>query len=108
MRRVDRLRRWLDPKREDGLTLVMVLGILVFFSATTVTAVTMSRSTQDTAVNASSGINAYALAEAGVNAAQSVLYYQNSNAGNPSAANLLGCNGATSATDQNGPSNCSV
>jgi hypothetical protein len=106
MWRIGSLRRWLNPRCEDGVTLVLALGILVFFSATTVTAVVMTRSTQTTTTRSSAGQGSYSLAEAGLNSAQASLYYQNANGGNPSAANLLGCSGASGPSDVTGPSNC--
>ena len=47
--------------------------------------------------------------EAGINAAESTLYYQKQpSSGNPSAAYLFGCAGATGAERSSlGPSNCS-
>ena len=60
------LRRALDPRAEDGIALVLVLAIVAFFSATTVTAVMMANSTQNTASGSSGQQNAYALAEAGL------------------------------------------
>src|SRR5262249_12808611 len=46
-------------------------------------------------------------AESGVNSAYSMLNYQlTATNGNPAAANLLGCDGATGPSDANGPSNC--
>jgi hypothetical protein len=80
--------------------------VLVFFSITTVTAITMSSSTTSSAAGSSAQQNARALAEAGINGAESLLNYQNLNGGNPAAANLIGCNGVTGVNDQNGPSNC--
>jgi Tfp pilus assembly protein PilX len=67
---------------------VLVLAVVVLFSITTVTAVTMLGSTQTTAGRSKAAQTAAALAEAGVNAAESVLNANNTNASSPT---LLGC-----------------
>jgi hypothetical protein len=73
MRHLGVLTRRLDLRGEEGLALVMVMGVLIFFSIVTVTAYTMSNSTQSTASISSGGQNSYALAETGLNAALSTL-----------------------------------
>jgi Tfp pilus assembly protein PilX len=102
------LSRRLDPRREDGIALIVALGVLIVFSVTTVTAITMIESTQTTSNVSSAQQNAYELAEAGLNNAESVLYYQLANNGDPSAANLIGCNGAGGVADPTAPSNCTT
>ena len=82
--------------------------MLAFFSAATVTAITMTTSTQSTSVGGNASQNAQAIAEAGINQAEAKINYGNVNGANPSAANLLGCAGATGAADTNGPSNCAT
>ena len=67
MRCLSLLSRRLDPRREDGVALIVALAVLVFFSVTTVTAVSMMQSTQSTASASSAQQNAYELAEAGIN-----------------------------------------
>jgi hypothetical protein len=84
----------------------LVLGVVAFFTIVASTAIAMSRSTQTTAFSGSSSQIAYAIAESGVNSVESMLNYQDTHGGNPSAANLLGCAGAAGPTDVNGPSNC--
>ena len=81
-------RHALDPRREDGIALVLALAVIVFFSITAVTAVTMSTSTQSTANRSAAGQTAGALAEAGINTAEGVLNSGSTNAASPT---LLGC-----------------
>jgi Tfp pilus assembly protein PilX len=94
------IRRSLDPRAEEGIALVLSLAVLVFFSITTVAAVTMANSTTRSAASGGAQQNAYAMAEAGINSAQAIL---NSASNNPSSPTLLGCstsgvNAANSAT----------
>ena len=98
--------RLVNPRAEDGIALVLALTVLVCFSITTVAAVTMANSTTHTAASGGAQQDASAFAEAGINAAESIFYAQNTAGGNPSAANLLGCAGVTGVNDTNGPSNC--
>src|SRR5579862_503056 len=86
MRRLDFLRRALDPRSEDGLALVMALLILVFLSAATATAMTMATSSSATATQSTGQQAAYALAQAGINNAEAVL---NSPSNNPASPTLL-------------------
>ncbi|MEI8106128.1 MAG: hypothetical protein WCH31_09880 [Actinomycetes bacterium] len=73
MKRIGVLLRTLDLRREEGLSLVLALGVLLVFSVTTVTASTMALSSRSTASVSNAQQNAYALAEAGLNNAMSVL-----------------------------------
>jgi Tfp pilus assembly protein PilX len=82
----------LDLRAEEGITLVLALAILMLFSITTVTAVTMARSTQETAASSSSLQTASAIAEAGVNTAEAILNAPSANASLPT---LLGCSVST-------------
>jgi len=82
------LTRSLSLRAEDGLALVMVMGILFFFSIVTVTATTLATSTESTAAVSSGNQNSYALAETGINNALSVLEDVPTN--DPQNANLLG------------------
>ena len=98
------IRRSLDPRAEEGIALVLALTVLVFFSITTVAAVTMANSTTRSAASGGAQQNAYAMAEAGINSAEAIL---NSSSNNPSSPTLLGCsasgvnpaNSATPCTD---------
>jgi Tfp pilus assembly protein PilX len=92
------LRRSLHPRDEDGIALVLALIVLVFFSITTVAAVTMSDSSQTTAATSSYQQNATELAEAGINDAEAAL---NATGTNPSSPTLFGC-----AAGASGASNC--
>jgi len=82
------LRRSFAPHGEDGIALVLVLAVLVLLSITTVTAMTMAISSNGTAQSSDAQQNAYELAQAGVNSAESILNANNTNASSPT---LLGC-----------------
>jgi hypothetical protein len=77
-----------DVRSESGLALVLVMGILLFFSLAAVAVTTMTTSAQSTASISASGQNAYAMAETGLNNALAVL--ENSPPNNPQDPNLLG------------------
>jgi len=65
--------RRLDPRREDGIALVLAIAVLAFLSASTATAIYIATASHATANSSSAGQNAYALAQAGLNDALSVL-----------------------------------
>jgi hypothetical protein len=92
MRHLGVLTRRLDLRGEEGLALVMVMGVLFFFSIVTVTAYTMANSSQSTASLSSGGQNSYALAETGLSNALATLEDVPTN--NPEDANLLGSAGS--------------
>ena len=58
---------------EDGMALVMALGVLVVLGMLGVVVTTYTTSGQRTASRSSAGVSAYSLAEAGINNAMSVL-----------------------------------
>jgi len=94
---------------EDGIALVMALGIMVVLLILVFSMTSYTTSSQRSANTSAGALQATQYAEAGLNAAYSLLVAQNTTTGgNPSAANLLGCNGSTGATDVNGPSNCTT
>ena len=99
--------RALSLRAEDGLALSVTIGMVAFFSTVTVTAMSIGRSTLETAATGSSQQSALAIAEAGMNDVEAMLNYADAHGGNPSAANILGCAGAGGAGDGSGPSNCS-
>ena len=94
---------------EDGIALVLALGItsvLIIFVASMIDYTT---SNSRAARLSSSGLSAMQYADAGLNAAYSILVNQKVTVGgNPTAANILGCNGAGGAADTNGPSDCTT
>ncbi len=63
----------IDPRREDGIALVLAIAVMAFLSAATATALYMATSSRTTATGSSAQQNAYALAQAGLNDAVAVL-----------------------------------
>ena len=98
------LRRGLDPRREDGVALILVLAVIVLFSITTATAVSMSQSAQGTSSDSSAQQTSYGLAETGINDALGVI--ENVPSNDPANPNLLGS--AASPNVTTGPNGSSV
>src|SRR5258708_4539696 len=95
--------------QEDGIALVMALGITVVLIIFVASMIDYTSSNSRAARLSSSQLTALQYADAGLNTAYSIIVNQNvTSGGNPSAANLLGCNGATGSADTNGPSNCTT
>jgi len=95
-------------RNENGIALVMALGITVVLIIFVAGMITFTSSGGRAAQLSAGDVQARQYADAGLNSAYSMLNYQLTAAnGNPAAANLLGCDGATGASDTNGPSNCS-
>jgi Tfp pilus assembly protein PilX len=96
-------------RQEDGIALVLALGItsvLIIFVASMIDYTT---SNSRAARLSSSSLAAMQYADAGLNTAYSILVNQKVTVGgNPTAANILGCNGFGGAADTNGPSNCAT
>jgi Tfp pilus assembly protein PilX len=104
-RRFQALKRRL--RQEDGIALVMALGMMLVLSIMVFAMISYTTSGQRSAKLSSSSVMSTHYAEAGTNAAYSLISSQNAVVGgNPAAANLLGCNGATGPSDISGPSNC--
>jgi Tfp pilus assembly protein PilX len=96
-------------RREDGIALVMALGITVVLIIFVASMISYTSSNSRAARLSSGDLMALQYADAGLNAAYSIIVNQNvTSGGNPSAANLLGCNGAGGAADATGPSNCTT
>ena len=96
-------------RQEDGIALVMALGITVVLIIFVASMIDYTSSNSRAARLSSSQLTALQYADAGLNTAYSIIVNQNAtNGGNPSAANLLGCNGAGGAADTTGPSNCTT
>jgi Tfp pilus assembly protein PilX len=103
------MRRWCGDNRlraEGGFALVIALAAMIVLTIVCTSVIEYTTANQRSAQSSAAGVQAQQLAEAGLDDVYSMLNYQNSNSGNPSAANLLGCNGYASASDTNGPSNC--
>src|ERR1700758_5066399 len=98
--RLLRLCRGLDVRREDGIALVVALGVLLVLTVTTVTAVTMATGSQSTTDLSSAGQTAYENAEGGINNAEAMLNYDITNNIDPSTPTIFGCGtGASGASD---------
>jgi hypothetical protein len=69
-------------RNEDGIALVMALGILIVLGLLAAVVIAYTTSGQRTASRSSAGVSAYSLAEAGINNAMSILGKQK-NAANP-------------------------
>jgi Tfp pilus assembly protein PilX len=96
-------------RNEDGIALVMALGITVVLVIFVAAMITFTSAGGRNAQLSSADVQARQYADAGLNTAYSILENQLTvSGGNPAAANLMGCNGATGASDTNGPSNCST
>src|SRR2546427_8156224 len=94
-------------RQEEGIALVMALGITVVLIIFVASMIGYTSSSSRAARLSSSALMAQQYADAGLNAAYSIVVNQMvTSGGNPSAANLLGCDGAGGAADTNGPSNC--
>jgi len=96
-------------RQEDGIALVMALGITVVLIIFVASMISYTSSNSRAATKSSADLMATQYADAGLNAAYSIIVNQNViSGGNPAAANLLGCNGVNGAADANGPSNCAT
>jgi Tfp pilus assembly protein PilX len=94
-------------RNEDGIALVMALGITVVLIIFVASMIAYTTSGQRGATLGSADLQARQYAEAGLNSAYSLIISANTvSGGNPTAANLIGCNGVGGAADTTGPSNC--
>jgi Tfp pilus assembly protein PilX len=94
-------------RQEDGIALVMALGITVVLIIFVASMISYTSSNSRAATKSSGDLMAKQYADAGLNAAYSIIVNQNvTTGGNPAAANLLGCNGVSGSADVIGPSNC--
>ena len=95
-------------RQEDGIALVMALGITVVLIIFVASMISFTSASGRNAQLSTSDIASRQFADAGLNSAYSVVQKQLvTTNGNPAAANLLGCKGATGPSDTNGPSDCS-
>ena len=90
---------------DDGIALVMALGILVVTSILATSAMGFAASGQHHAVMEQADLQARSYAEAGLNSAYSLLTQQSTTGGTPSAPNMLGCAASTTIV---GGSDCST
>jgi Tfp pilus assembly protein PilX len=94
-------------RNEEGIALVMALGIMVVLIIFVASMIAYTTAGQRAATLGSADLQARQYAEAGLNSAYSLIVSANTvTGGNPTAANLLGCNGVGGAADTTGPSNC--
>jgi Tfp pilus assembly protein PilX len=94
---------------DDGIALVMALGIMLVLSITLTSVIFFTSSTSRDASSTKSGQTAYALAEAGVNNAASQIashYYDSSNS--PNNTTIAGSSAWTASGSQQSPSNTSA
>ena len=92
-------------RQEDGIALVMALGITVVLIVFVASMISYTTSNSRASTKSSGDLMAKQYADAGLNAAYSIIVNQNViSGGNPSAANILGCNGATGPSDCGSPS----
>lgn len=96
-------------RREDGIALVMALGITVVLIIFVASMISYTSANSRASTKSAGDLMAKQYADAGLNAAYSILENQTVTAGgNPAAANLLGCNGVAGATSTIGPSDCTT
>ena len=100
--------RSIRAHEEDGFVLVIALGFIIVLtvlivSTTNFTVLNLHSSDRD-----SSDANAAHYADAALQSAYAIIAAANTTGKNPAAANLLGCAGASSAADTNGPSTCTT
>jgi Tfp pilus assembly protein PilX len=96
-------------QQEDGIALVMALGITVVLIIFVASMIDYTSSNSRASRLSSSQLTALQYADAGLNTAYSIIVNQKVTAlGNPAAANLLGCSGVGGAADPTGPSNCAA
>jgi hypothetical protein len=94
-------------RREDGIALVVALGITIVLGILVASMITYTSSSERSAQKSSADVQATHYAESALASAYSIIVKENSTVGgNPTVAYLLGCEGVTGPTDVNGPSNC--
>jgi Tfp pilus assembly protein PilX len=91
---------------ERGIALTLALLVLIVLSIVVASAVSFAAANTRGASLDVERVSGRGYAEAGMQAVFGVIAKQNTSGGNPSAANLLGCSGATGPADTAGPSNC--
>ena len=101
---------WMRRLRADesGIALIMALGIVIVLGISVTTMVSYTTSNTRNVAMTAGRLAAVSNAESAANGAVSLLIQTISTGGDPAAANLLGCAGATGPSDTNGPSNCAT
>jgi hypothetical protein len=93
---------------ERGIALIMAIGVLLVMAIAVASMTGFTTLNRRSAQTSNDRLGAQQYAESGMNAAYNVLSWTLSSGQNASAANLLGCAGATGPADSNGPSNCAA
>src|SRR4051812_16890410 len=93
-------------RSERGIALPLALLTLLVMSIVVAGTIDFSTANSRNASLEVERVTGRTYAETGMQAVFSLITKQNTSGGNPSAANLLGCGGATGPSDTNGPSNC--
>ena len=93
-------------RNEEGIALVMALGITVVLIIFVTSMISYTTSSQRGANIGSADLQAREYAEGGLNSAYSMIVDQATASGNPTAANLFGCSGVSGPSDTTAPSNC--
>ena len=93
---------------EDGFALPIALGFMIVLSILVISTTNFTVLNLHSSDKEASDVNASRYADSALSSAYSIIQAANTTGKNPAAANLLGCAGATSAADTNGPSNCTT
>ena len=86
----------------------MALGVLIVLGITVASTIGYTTANTRSTALTQGRDSATVYSESGVNYAVGVLAQQIASSNDPSAANLLGCNGASGPSDTVGPSNCTT
>jgi Tfp pilus assembly protein PilX len=95
-------------RQEDGFALLLALGVTIVLSILVTSMISYTSSGTRSVATSGGQLSAADNAESAANGAVSFLAAKLAAGGDPSAANLLGCAGATGVNDTNGPSNCAA
>src|SRR6266404_138338 len=102
--------RFISAARSDerGIGLLIALGVLIVLGITVASTIGYTTANTRSTALTQGRDSATVYSESGVNYAVGVLAQQIASSNDPSAANLLGCNGASGPSDTVGPSNCTT
>ena len=100
--------RRIKGRDQAGFALPIALGFMIVLSILVVSTTNFTVLNLHSSEKDASDVNASRYADSALSSAYSIIQAANTTGKNPAAANLLGCAGATSATDTNGPSNCAA
>ena len=90
-------------RNEDGIALVMALGITVVLIIFVTSMITYTTSSQRGANQSSADLQARTYAEGGLNTAYSIIVSANTSGTDPTSPSLLGCSGSTAPSDCSNP-----